>query len=737
MLPLQWLDCIGVKDSLHQDVAVGVDPSLAGGEGRTWRSGEGRILIGLALFAFALRVVYVFGLRDSPYFEEPVIDAAYHLDWARALAAGEEFESGPFFRAPLYPWFLALALKLCGGSLLGVRLMQCALGASTAVLTYLIGRRAFDRRVALLSGLAAATYWVLIYFDGELLLPTLAIPLNLLALWLSLELVQASSTRGRRALVAGLAWGAAAITRPNGLLFMPLLAIWLFTRGGWSAASGSNNRGGDSKALQSTGSPWMACAMLTLGTLIPILPLTAYNGWVAGDSVLISSQAGVNLWIGNHPGADGRTAKVPGTLGDDFHGTAREAAALASQAEGRVLTPSEVSDHYTQKALGYMRSQPGAAAAGLLNKAGLFLRDEEISNNQPVRFFAHHFSAVARWSPLGFTPLLTLGLLGLAVLLAGSDRWARFPLWGFLLTYSLSVVVFFVCSRFRAPVLPLLMVLGSHGVVWVVDEWRSGRRRGPWLWGAGLVIGLSLLAGTRGDRREAEADGLRHLAVGHGLAGEQALAESLSKRALDQAPKDRQTLLARAGILEDGGSFELAGDCLERAREVYPQDAQVLDRALGLMARRGQWAAVERGAQAILDGGQPKGEPTQALVASAQYHLATALKAQNRLGEALAAMEEAVRLDPGGSRAQAVLGSFLASRGKSKRAITLLGQALDHRAFHHSERQEQDTFRLLVLLLGRAGLEEQARERILQWQERFPESRVPGGTRGRPGPSDA
>ena len=76
-------------------------------------------VVGLFLLAVGLRVLYVMGLRDNPYFEHPVLDPGYHAEWARTLARGEAFSDGPFFRAPLYVWFLSGVMAVtgepCGG----------------------------------------------------------------------------------------------------------------------------------------------------------------------------------------------------------------------------------------------------------------------------------------------------------------------------------------------------------------------------------------------------------------------------------------------------------------------------------------------------------------------------------------------------------------------------------------------------------------------------------------------
>src|SRR5262245_318636 len=95
----------------------------------------GRIALALLLgTALVLRVVYVLEQRANPFFAAPIRDGAYHVEWAKALArGGEPYHPGPFFRAPLYPWFLAACFRLFGEGLLLPRLLQCVLGAGTVL----------------------------------------------------------------------------------------------------------------------------------------------------------------------------------------------------------------------------------------------------------------------------------------------------------------------------------------------------------------------------------------------------------------------------------------------------------------------------------------------------------------------------------------------------------------------------------------------------------------------------
>lgn len=421
----------------------------------SWTRRERLGLVGLVLLALAIRVAHVLFMRESPYFDGPVMDGAYHLEWARSVASGQAFQDGPFFRAPLYPWFLALLLSLTGDDLTWARLLQAPLGSATVVLTTLLGRRLGGPLAGWVAGFLAATSWVLVYFDGEFLIPTLAVPLNLLALWLTLGLGSAPSPR--RAGAAGAAWGIAALARPNVLLLLPFLGLWLLLMG---------RVGG---ALR-----WGLALIFTAGALLPILPITAYNRIAGGDWVLISSQAGVNLWIGNNPESDGSSAVVPGTRAGWWEGY-YDSIALAEAAEGRSLRPSEVSSFYSSKALDWMKGSPGAACGHLIQKARLLLSDVELGNNLDVEFFSKQFDPLSRLNPIGFATLLGLGMIGLVLVVRRGDE--HLPAWSFLLIYSLGVVAFFVCSRFRVPLLPVLMAYSGVAVSWSASRIRQGEVR--------------------------------------------------------------------------------------------------------------------------------------------------------------------------------------------------------------------------------------------------------------------
>lgn len=477
---------------------------------------DGWLIFLILLAAMGLRVAVILQMRASPLFEAPIMDELYHDEWARAIAGGETYIDGPYFRAPLYPAFLAAIHTVFGHGFLAPRLIQAALGAFSCVLLFVIGRRMFDRTIGAVAAFIAASYWVLIYFDAELLIPSLIVLLDLLLIWLLL--LGAQRPRGATFVLAGLVLGLSALARPNVLLFVPAVVVWLLVRH-WQ------RRG--------RGIGYAAC--VTLGCLLPIVPVTIRNHVVGDDVVLISSQAGVNFYIGNNPRSDGHTAIVPGTPGGWWEGY-RATIERAERATGRDLKPSEVSRYYFGEAFKWIAAQPGDFLALTWLKARLFWTSWEISNNKGIYFWSERFAPTLSLLPLGFAVVGPLGLLGL--LMSLRRRSDTFPLWGFVLVYTASVVVFFCTSRYRVPVLPPLILLATFAVAELIGHARRRNLRALTMYGSILLIAALFVNLPPGGPEPLRNDAFSYVRLGgiYSRAGKWELAENSYRSALDEGP---------------------------------------------------------------------------------------------------------------------------------------------------------------------------------------------------------
>ncbi len=593
-------------------------------------------VFGLVLLGLVLRVVYVLQMQAHPNHLEPVMDSAYHVDWARSLAAGETFAplaDTPFFRAPLYVWFLAGVFSLFGDGLLLPRLIQCLFGAVTVGLVYGVGRAAFDARAARIAAAIAATYWVLIYYDGELLIPSLIVPLDLLALWLTLRLAHDASPR--RAVLAGIVWGLSAIARPNVLLFMPLVALWLLwrKRPRWRAGV-------------------VTAAIFSAALLAPIAPITAYNTFAKGDFVLISSQGGVNFWIGNNPHSNGIFAIVPGTREGWWTGY-YDSIAQAEQAEGRTLRASEVSQHYASRAWAFILGDPARSIPLLWRKVKLFFTAFEYGNNENITFFAHRFSVIPRLS-IGFGVLAPLGLLGFFLALRrGSEL---FPLWGFLIVYTASVVAFFVAARFRVPVLPVLMIFAGHALVWLWDRIRARELLAASI-AASFVLGFAAWSVSRSPTRaETEGSGYLQLALAEARRGGIEDAVPYLRRAHALSPNQISVLVKLATAELVLGNQAAAVRLFERALELDPLRTEALDGLLDFHYRKGRFEQIERLTSDYLAWLERAGVAQQP--ETPWFHLGRARGARGDVAGAVRALEEAFARDRRSLRAVVLLGDL-------------------------------------------------------------------------------
>jgi tetratricopeptide (TPR) repeat protein len=453
---------------------------------------KNRYLAPLLIFAlaFGVRLWYLHQLPANPTFDCPLMDAEYHDRWARQLAAGDWVGTEVFFPAPLYPYFLGLLYAAFGPNFTLVRVVQFALGALTCVLLYLLGVRLHSKATGILAGVMAALYGPMIFYDGELLLPVLETVLGMGLLVCVVEGLRRSqhffAVRGatgpdgageeqqsgpvaaptdtlpgsaRWWLLAGLCLGLFAITRPNILAFVPVLAVYLVLALGRRAGG-------------------KAVGLFALVAVLCIAPVTIRNWIVGHDFVPISSQAGVNLYIGNNAQSDGTSAVVPGTRAT-WWGGYRDTINIAEKAAGRKLKPSEVSAYWTRQAVEYAKNDPLGWLKLTGRKLLLFWYGHELPNNEELY--------AARW----YTPLLRpliwmwgqfrfpFGLIGpLALVGMGLAVWRRnrcltIPIL-YVLTYSATVIAFFVCARYRIPVIPPLLLLAAYAIV---EGVRLGRER--------------------------------------------------------------------------------------------------------------------------------------------------------------------------------------------------------------------------------------------------------------------
>jgi tetratricopeptide (TPR) repeat protein len=406
-------------------------------------------LWGIFILSFILRLIYLLQIKSSPHFYLPTMDPLYHDLWAQSIARGNWIGDQVFFRAPFYPYFLGILYKLFGHNYFIPRLFQHLIGSFSVILIYFLSRKLFNRRVACLSAFFAAIYGIFIYYEDELLLDFLLVFFGVLLILLLHRAEE--NPKNSRFFAAGLVSGLFAITRPNILIFIPFVLLWIFL------------------LLKFDLRKKLVCSLFfLLGLILLILPVTLRNCLVGKDFVLISSQGGINFYLGNNPEADGTSAFLP-PYGDDWE--YQDAAYEVQKVIHKLPRPSEVSDYYFKKGIDFIIQSPAEFLSLFIKKVYLFWNSFEISNNQDIYFF-RRYSSLIRILPLGFWLIGPLSLVGIALCL---KEWKKyFLLLSFILSYSFSVMLFFINSRFRLPVLPFLVILSSFAILRAYEFIRKG-----------------------------------------------------------------------------------------------------------------------------------------------------------------------------------------------------------------------------------------------------------------------
>ena len=226
----------------------------------------GAVLVGALLLRLALLVVLPESSRETA-------DSKFYFMLAENIASGHGFSSqteAPYTpsieRPPGYPAFLAGVSLLSGGSKGAVSVAQLALDVAAVFLVFLAARRRFGFAPAL----GAAAFYGLLPFSAGVSLQFMSEGLASFCVALALYAhTRALDERPERwGLVAGLAWGLAALSRSYlaPIAAVAGLVLW------WELRARGSKRG------------FVGFAALGLGAALLVAPWVARNAYVASTT---------------------------------------------------------------------------------------------------------------------------------------------------------------------------------------------------------------------------------------------------------------------------------------------------------------------------------------------------------------------------------------------------------------------------------------------------------------------
>lgn len=486
---------------------------------------RGLLALGLFVLALAWRVLFLVGFSALPTFRILHIDQRYYSAWARRIADGELLGHDIFEMTPLYAYLLGFVYRFVTTDIFVIKVMQSVVGSGSVVILFLLTLRLTrSRPAALVAGLLAAAYGPFLLYEGMIMKTFLAVFFSLTALWF---LDRSRDPRpALAAVLAGVSIGLMALIRENALLLVACVPlIFLLDHG---------LRGGLRLGV-----------LFVLGALLAISPATIRNYAVGGEFVLITSGGGEVFYMGQNPEADG-TYRPPSfvKVNNPFQ-EHEEFRKEARRRTGKDLNREESSRYWFRQGLEWMRDHPGDYLRLQWHKFVLFWNHYEFPDNLNYYFMKERVGVLGV-AP-GFGLLAPFGIVGLLLSLRRPRRYAALHL--FIAAYMVSVLLFYNFSRFRLPLVPLLLLFAGGYLAWLCHSVFRGtaRERLSGLTSLPLLVLAFLFVNQDAaglDPRSAFYE-VEHekLALSYVQTGEYAEARREFERVLEVRPSDTALLL--------------------------------------------------------------------------------------------------------------------------------------------------------------------------------------------------
>ncbi|MFQ5700349.1 MAG: glycosyltransferase family 39 protein [Acidobacteriota bacterium] len=504
-----------------------------------------------AFHRWALTIVDGDWLGRSPFHP-------YH-PWQQAIAPQEVWNrwyGKVFHQEPLYPYLIASSYLFLPRVPLTVIVIQSLLGAAGCVFIFLAARRLAPAGAALAAGVLAAFYGPFLFYESLLLRDTILIPLHALLLWVLVMARDRSGDAGawRRWVAGGLIAGLAFITKASILPFLLLWAVFI----GWERRQGGIRHAG------------LPVLLMGAGFAVAISPVVARNLAVGAPVLQMTTRGPVEFINGNN-----RWYRGIGWFDGADERVSRYARRVLTSTDDRLLpTILHVVHDWSDAPAGYLGLQA--------RKLGFFFAPFEMPNNASYSYFRQR-SPFLRYGTITFFWLSPLAVVGLIASLKRRREMAILYL--FLVVGIGFTILFYVIARFRAPLMPAMMILAGSGVWAIVSAIRRPTAH-RLLTSGTLFLGVlaANVAFDQPDRKLIRPEDFRIAIQGYSRRGDvgQALKEAEEARAMFGSFSIFHRMAA--GLYEDTGRFDEALRAYRRALQRDPgnpdlqRDVQRLER---------------------------------------------------------------------------------------------------------------------------------------------------------------
>jgi 4-amino-4-deoxy-L-arabinose transferase-like glycosyltransferase len=409
--------------------------------------------------AFAVRVLLLLhGSGSMPVAVRGNQPYGYELGRvARAIAAGEGFSSplrlfdtGPTaWFTPIYPYLVAGIFKVWGIyselSHIIITLLNSAFVSLTIIPIHGIAKRTFGQSVAV------ASSWIWVFLPTAMFFPIAWVwDTTLAALFLALIFWATLAMRETQTISAwagyGALWATGVLINPSILSLFPFLLGWLLWQSHKNQAPSAR----------------LAASALLIFT-IALVPWTVRNYRVFGKFIVLRSNFGLELWLGNNP-------SVPDTWSPWLHPNDNLLEGEKYERMGEIAYMAEKQ----KEAITFMRTHPADTLYFTFRR---FVNNWLGVTDSPIDSWSHSPYYVKAFIVLNcIFPLFTL----LGALFAYRDkREEAVPYAMVLLVFPVIFYVTHTSLRYRFPMDPIMVVLASYGASCAISLLRTRSTREP------------------------------------------------------------------------------------------------------------------------------------------------------------------------------------------------------------------------------------------------------------------
>ena len=371
----------------------------------------------------------------------------------------------PFSSSPFYTLWIGILNSYCGLNGDIIRWIQFILGLLSVFLIVRIGSEIWNPKTGVVAGLFYGCLSPPLLYESDLVTSSLEIMLVLVTL--STILAAARKTLPYHFIIAGLMMGLATLIRPNLLLLIFLVVIWLWV------------------TIKKKAFALNCIALFGLSAAAVIAPVTLFNYWRSGELILVTVSGGSVFYSSNNYRAEGLGYSPPQSLTELESEIMKKGSEtfpvehdlfkyLAERASGRTLSYREMSSFYYDESYYFLKKSLFHGIYLFISKFFYLFNNYEVLDTASLINAGFRIKRIFPFLP-GFGLVSLLGLMQICRFRRrNSGEWLLIL---FIIPHVLTGAMFYVNGRLRVSMIPFMAILAAVAVFNLIQQIKNSRSK--------------------------------------------------------------------------------------------------------------------------------------------------------------------------------------------------------------------------------------------------------------------